>query len=68
MSADGEGNTPGLSAWHWVENVGKPMWADVQALKKASWTIFGGGVVIGTIVTMVAGALIEPMLKKLGMG
>lgn len=58
----GDDDDRGVSAWHWIENVGKPLWHDVQALKRAAWTIAGGAMVIGSVLTMVAGTI----LKKLG--
>lgn len=63
MSGDDGDDDRGLSAWHWVENVGKPLWHDVQALKQAAWTIGGGGAVAGAILTMLGGVI----LKKLGL-
>ncbi len=54
--------TPGESAW-WIENIGKPMAKDVEGLKRALWTIGGGGFGAGTIL----GLVLPFLLKKWGL-
>jgi hypothetical protein len=48
----------------WIEYVGKPMERDVEALKRAMWTMFGGGTGVGVVV----GLLAPFLLKKMGLG
>ncbi len=47
----------------WIKYVGVPMEKEVEALKRALWTMGGGGVGVGMILGLIAPFL----LKKLGL-
>lgn len=54
--------TPGEVAF-WIEYVGKPMEKEVEALKRAIWTMGAGGVGAGLIL----GLIMPFILKKVGL-
>lgn len=59
----GGGDDPLTRALSWIENVGIPMRAEVEGLKRAVWFVGGGGTLLG----LVLGALGPFILKKLGL-
>lgn len=61
MSADG--GDPLTRALTWIDEVGKPMRAEVEGLKRAMWWLVGAGGAVGLIL----GALGPFLLKKWGL-
>jgi len=46
----------------WIKDIGSPMKADVEGLKRAFWLVSGGSGVVGVALGLIAPAI----LKKLG--
>lgn len=48
----------------WIELIGVPMKADVEAIKRTLWVSFGAGGVLGSVLT-----LLSPwIVKQMGLG